>query len=86
MTKVVSFLDTIITEFYPSLYLVSHDYLSATVDTVFCPASIHASKQRPKIQKIEKGAKLQISKPKRVKIKNKINVTWSDSGSKGDNI
>ena len=36
------------------------------VDTIFCPASIHASKQRPekKIKKKRKGEKSWISKPK----------------------
>jgi len=39
------------------------------VNTVFCSAPIHASKQMPKLKiKIKNCAKIQISKPKRVKI------------------
>ena len=53
------------------------------VNTVFCSAPIHASKQMPKLKiKIKNCAKIQISKPKRVK----INTTWLNSGSKGHNI
>ena len=58
----------IITAFYP-LYLVSHDYLSATVDTVFFPARFT---RQNKEQKIEKCSKFQISKPKMV-LKKQIN-------------
>ena len=46
-----------------------------TVDTIFCPTPIHASKQRPKIQKNWKMCKITSFKDK--KGKNKYNtIGW----------
>ena len=56
---------------------------SPIVDIVFCPAPIHASKQRPKIQKNWKMCKIACFKAKKGKKKNK---TQQDGKSKGQNI
>ena len=52
-----------------------------SVNTIFCLAQFTHQNKCQNTKKSKEGAKLQASKPKRIK-----NTTWLDNGSKGHNI